>query len=170
MGTGGGSKTAKSRNGGIVMRKLLFDNNVFDNILEHGEVFDSLRSKYEYFTCATAVEELAKIPDSKMESRIKLLLSFAKLEVKFLADSVGFWDMSRFDMIDWATDEASRICELLLNSNKTNKRDAIIGTTAVVRNCTLLTTDKDLITKMNSNNFSVMSYDEFKEGSLYEQR
>jgi len=143
------------------MQRILFDNNIINEILYHKEVFAKMKKYCEYFTCATVIEELASIPDSKIEDRVKLFLAFADLEVKFVPDSAFIFGKTRLNFGSLSSRETDDVYRSLLKPDGSNQNDAIIGATAFTRNCILLTNDKYLLKAMNRNGHRALSFKEF---------
>lgn len=140
-------------------KKILFDNNAIDTVLKNSDLYKSLIHKYEFYVCTTVIEELANISDNEKEKRIKLFISFAKMEMKFISDSVFILDHSR---LDCACLGNGVVYNQVLNKNKSNIKDAIIADTAVTRDCILLTEDKKLYKKMKSLNYKVITLEELE--------
>ncbi len=140
--------------------RILLDNNIIDKI---NDILNYLIEKslhVEVFICSTILEELASIPDTKKEIRIINLLQLAKLEAKFVNDSVIVWDNSRWDFSDWSN---GIIYNNNVNDSHNNVHDAIIAETSVKHNCYLITDDKRLYNKMRKHNYKVLSLSELKE-------
>ena len=142
------------------MDKILIDNNSVDFILENGEVFVEATKKYKFFVCTSVVEELAKIPDTKLEKRIKLFVSLCKFGATFINDSCFVLGYARIGMSNLGD---CKVYNEILNSNRTNVRDSIIADTAVTNSCILLTNDTALYNKMKRFHYSVINHTEFKE-------
>jgi len=139
--------------------KLLIDNNIINKLLENIELFKKKRDRISYCVSAQIVEELANIPDSKKEDRIKLFISLAQIEAQFLLDSVMIWDISRFDLSKYGD---GIVYNKILKESKNNIRDAIIADTAVSNDCILLTNDVDLYSRMKNFGYDVLNFDEFR--------
>ncbi|MCL1949220.1 MAG: hypothetical protein FWF59_05770 [Turicibacter sp.] len=142
--------------------KILIDNNILNILNTEVQVFEGLSSKYDFYVCSTVIEELANMPDAKKEERVRLLLSFAKMGIRFVTDAVFIIGHNRLDCSRIPSDKASEVYNSLLNESSKNVKDAIIATTAVVDGCILLTDDKKLKNKMKQLQYRVMSFEEFK--------
>lgn len=141
--------------------KFLLDNNVIDIL---GDTFNDLLLSYSYtielFICSTVLEELASIPDTKRNIRIKNLILLARLETKFLNDSIVIWDSSRWDCSIW---NDGIVYNEILNDSCNNTHDAIIAETAVKNGCYLITDDIRLYKKMKQHNYRVLNSNEWKQ-------
>lgn len=140
--------------------KILIDNNTVDFILSNEELFVNAAEKYSFFVCTSVVEELAKIPDSKQNKRIRLFIALSKFGVTFINDSCFILGYARFGVSNLGE---GKVYKEILNDSKNNIRDAIIADTAVANDCILLTSDISLYKKMKKLNYSVMNFEEFKE-------
>jgi rRNA-processing protein FCF1 len=142
------------------MDKILLDNNGIDFILENEELFIKATKKYNFYVCTNVVEELAKIPDTKKEKRIRLFITLCKFGATFINDSCHVLGVGRLGMSNLG--EGTVYYEIL-NENNSNVRDAIIADTAVTNNCILLTDDTRLNKKMKNLNYRVMKFKEFEK-------
>ena len=140
--------------------KILIDNNTVDFILENEQLFIKANKKYKFFVCTSVVEELAKIPDTKKDRRIRLFISFSKFGATFINDSCFALGYSRFGVSNLGE---CKVYKEILNESKNNIRDAIIADTAVTNDCILLTNDTDFYNKMKNLNYRVMNFKEFME-------
>ena len=138
-------------------KRILFDNNSIDKVSEHLDEYKKLKKKIDFFVCATVIAELADIPDSKKEVRLKRLLSFVDIEARLLPDACFIWGYSIWGNACWG---AGKVYESILNEKGGNIKDAIIAETAVKNNCVLLTNDKTLYKRMKDHGYDVISHKE----------
>lgn len=97
--------------------------------------------------------------DYRKKLGIKNLLLLARLEAKFILDSVTVADYSR---VDNCTLGDGIVYDQILNENKSNIRDAILADTAVNNGLTLLTNDVRLYDKMKKYSYNVLNVNELK--------
>lgn len=142
--------------------KILIDNNTVDFILDNEDLFVKATSRYDFFVCTSVVEELASIPDSKKDKRIKLFITLSKFGATFINDSCFILGYARFGVSNLGE---YKVYKEILNESKNNVRDAIIADTAVTNNCILLTGDTGLYKKMKNLNYRVINFEEFKENT-----
>jgi predicted nucleic acid-binding protein len=141
------------------MKKIMFDSNVFDKLSRIiGKIKDSAEKQYEYYITVTQVEELCKIPDSKMEKRIHNMIMLADLRPKLVPISAFVLGKAR---LGYARLGSGQAYYKILNDKHSNINDAIIADTSVFEGCTLITEDKDLFTRMTNHGYDVMYLDEF---------
>jgi rRNA-processing protein FCF1 len=143
-------------------KRILIDNNCIDTILENLDFYENMKSKYEFCVCTSVVEELANIPDTNKEKRITVFICLAKIEAKFLPDSVFVAGHSRTGV---ACVSNAEIYHKILCESKSNISDAIIAETAVRNNCMLLTNDLRLYKKMKDNNYDVITFEDLKNAN-----
>lgn len=138
--------------------RILFDNNIFDEIIENYDFFTNAKKNTEFFVSPSALEELANMKDVKREKRITNLISLVQLEPKFLLDAVVICDYSRCGCCKIS--DAKVYKEILGKSGSI--RDAILAETAVNNDCYLLTNDKNLYKKMKKFGYKVLNIEDFK--------
>lgn len=137
--------------------KILLDNNAIDLVQKHWDNIEPLKEKHNFFISPSCLEELANMPDQKIENRIKNLIYLVELSPTFLLDSVFVFGYSRLGCACFGK------CEIyykILNQSKSNIRDAILADTAYTNECYLLTNDKTLYNKMKSLNLKVITFEE----------
>ena len=131
-------------------KNIMFDTNSFDKILSGEIPLDLIKKSislgYRYFITHIQIDELSDIPDSKKEKRTKLLL-FLSTVAPSLIPTESF--VLGFSRLGYAKLGTAGYYEKLLNQNKTNIKDAILGETAIKNNFIFITDDKDLLRKVN---------------------
>ena len=145
------------------MQKVMFDCNSFSKLLELNDwqtFLTKAREKYEFCVASIQVEELAQIRDKDMEKRIRHILCLCEMKATIVATSFVFGE-ARFGFFAFA-DENDTTYEDLLNENKSNVRDAMIGDAAKREGCLLITNDGRFIKKLHKNSIDTMTFEEFK--------
>lgn len=145
------------------MQKVMFDCNSFSKLLELNDwqtFLSKAREKYELCVASIQIEELAQIPDSKMECRIRHILCLCEMKATVVPTSVvmgyGRLGFCAFADVDDTTYED------LLNENRSNVHDAMIGDAAKREGCLLITNDGRFIKKLRRNGIGTMSFEEFR--------
>ncbi len=145
------------------MQKVMFDSNTFTHFIEaqldQDSFFEKSREKYEYYVSAVQAEELAKIGDDKKEKRIKHILCLCQMRAK-LVHPLAVLGYARLGFCVLA-DEYDNTYESLLNENRSNVADAMIGEVAKREGCILITDDKRFIKKLHTNEIQSMTLQEF---------
>lgn len=145
------------------MQKVMFDCNSFSKLLELNDwqaFLSKAREKYELCVASIQVEELAQIPDSKMECRIRHILCLCEMKATVVSTSVVM-GYGRLGFCAF-TDENDTTYEDLLNENRSNVHDAMIGDAAKREGCLLITNDGRFIKKLRRNGIDTMSFEEFR--------
>ena len=145
-------------------QKIMFDTNAFDKLLNVLDVFRSNANNFDFYITAIQVEELAKINDIKCETRIKNFLALCELRAILVPTSFVF-DHTRLGFACFS-DSSDNTYELLLNENKSDVNDALIGETAKREKCTLITDDTKFIKKLCKVDIPTMTFQEFYEKIL----
>ena len=137
--------------------KIMFDSDSFDRMNEDINKLKKAKDKLEYYITGIQVRELAEISDERKQIRIRNIMNLCDINAKLVATPFTF------DYIDFGhlSFQSSSIYTELLNSNKSNKKDALIGATAAMEGCVLVTEDVRLQKKMKNRDLEVISYNEF---------
>ena len=146
------------------MQRVMFDCNSFSKLLQlpdWQEVIANARTKYELCVASIQVEELAQIPDSKMETRIQHILCLCEMKATIVPTAVVM-DYGRLGFCAFA-DENDTTYEDLLNESKNNIHDAMIGDAAKREGCLLITNDSRFEKKLRRNGIGTMSFEAFAE-------
>lgn len=142
----------------------MFDTNAFSSLLashvDWSSFFSIHKSEFEFLITAVQVEELAKIPDKEIENRIRHLLCLCCMNVK-LVPTIGVIGKSRLGLCILGDDRD--MYTKLLNANRSNVCDAMIGDAAYREDCTLITDDRKFINKLNAVCIPTMTFQEFCE-------
>ena len=146
------------------MCKFMFDSNAFSNLLaSHADwtsFFITHKDKFEFLITSIQIEELAKISDEDLENRIRHLLCLCCMNVK-LVPTNAVVGSARLGMC--ILDNRQEVYKQLLNENRSNINDAMIGDAAHRENCTLITDDKKFIKKLKAVKIPTMTFREFCE-------
>lgn len=138
--------------------KLMFDTNTFDKMLLSS--IDKMLSceEHDYYITSIQIEELGNIPDTKKEQRIQNLISLCMLRAHLLYTPAVI-GATRIGLSVLADENDAY--ESLLNENKSNINDAIIGSTAKRENCTVVTNDGRFARKLKANDIPAITFEEF---------
>ena len=137
----------------------MFDSNSFDKMNKDIHIIKKTKNEIEYYVTGIQVNELARIPDKKEKTRINNFMNLCEINAKLVATPFTF-DYIDFRQLSF---NISNAYDELLNQNKSNKNDALIGATAIIEQCLLVTDDKRLQDKMKKLGYEAISYDEFIE-------
>lgn len=141
------------------MKKIMFDTNIFDKLGTFIGDIKNTTNNFEYYVTTIQIEESCEIPDSKIETRKINILRLAELRAKMVPISV--FVLNGRSRLGYARLGEGVVYKSILKENGSNADDAIIADTAVFEGCTLITDDKELYTKMKSQQYDVMSLSEF---------
>lgn len=144
------------------MQKVMFDCNTFSKLLKLSdwqEFIAKARVKYELCVAAIQVEELAQIPDDKMETRIQHILCLCEMKAT-IVQTAAVMEHGRLGFCAFA-DENDTTYEDLLNESKNNIHDAMIGDAAKREGCLLITNDCRFKKKLCRNGIDAMSFEAF---------
>lgn len=140
------------------MQKFMFDTNAFSNLMsvktDWKSFFSKHKNDFEFLITSIQVEELASIKDEQREKRIRHLLCLCELNAK-LVPNIAVLGHMRLGYSVLASENS--IYQQLLNENKSNACDALIGDAAYREGCTLVTSDKRFIKKIGQ--FTSSCYD-----------
>lgn len=146
------------------MQKIMFDTNAFTALINSSmdwtKFFQIQKEEIEFIITSIQVEELAKIPDTDQEKRIKHFLCLCSMNVK-LIPTMGVFGYTRFGLSIFGDGEEINVYNSLLNNEKSNICDAIIGATAYREKCILITNDKRFRKKLISNSINTKTFEEF---------
>ena len=139
---------------------VMFDTQIYDKMIE-GDLDINLLKKnkyrYEFYITHIQVEELSNCSDK--EKRAKLSLFKTEISPKIVPTESMVLGVSRFGECKFGNAD---ILENLRRGNTRDTNDALIGETAIKKELILVTEDKKLRQKVNSNKGHAISLDEFK--------
>jgi rRNA-processing protein FCF1 len=124
----------------------------------------AVQKGYEFYITHVQVDEIVEISDKNKEKRKKAVLFLAYGRPHILLTETGVWGHSRWDFFKFGDEDS--VYHKLLNGNKSNIKDALIGETAIKNECTLITDDLDLIGRMVAIGGRVKRYADFKHDVL----
>ncbi len=149
--------------------KLMFDTNVFNDILDGKIDVMTLPPKAEVFATHIQLDEINNTKDDLRRSRLLSVfhsliegdsiptestvigvsrLGESKLSGKKIPTETMVWDISRWDEAKWSSGELYEKIKMELdkkNGGKINNiQDALIAETSIVNEFTLITRDNDL--------------------------
>lgn len=146
------------------MDKIMFDSNAFSSLLNSDldwtNFYSKCEGKYEFYVTAIQIEELAEIPDSKKELRIRHILCLCQMRAK-MVPNILVMGYGRLGMSVFA-DENDTTYEDLLFESGSNIKDAMIGDAAKREGCILVTDDSKFILKLNKAGIPTMTFEKFK--------
>ena len=143
------------------MKRIMFDANAFSYLLKQNKfnLLEKSTDKYEYYITEIQVRELAEIPDHKRDWRIAHALCLCKMRAK-LVNVRGVYGITHYGCCSYSN-ETENTYKKLLNQNRSNIDDALIGDAAKRENCTLITDDTRFINKLNANGICTMKFSDF---------
>ena len=140
--------------------RLIFDNDILNKIVE-GEL-DTQKiinsNRFEFYSTHIQTDQLSACKDE--EKRKKLVLLFAILKPDITPTETFVMDYSR---IGFAKLVESQDFEKLRQENYNHTEDALIGEVAIKNKLLLITNDKTLRSRVNSNGGRAINLEEFKE-------
>lgn len=138
----------------------MFDSNVFDRLPQIIEKIKNFaETQYECYITTIQVEELCEIPDCKIEIRVRNILSLADVGAKLVPISV--FVLNGRARLGYARSGNGEVYHKILNKNKSNTEDAVIADTAVTEECTVITEDKDLYSRMTKHGYNAIYLSDF---------
>jgi len=144
------------------MQRVMFDCNTFSALLERNdwqEFLSKAREQYELCVASVQVEELAQIPDSKLETRVRHILCLCEMKATIIPTAVVM-GYGRLGFCAFA-DESDTTYEDLLNENRSNVHDAMIGDAAKREGCLLITNDTRFANKLRRNGIDTLPFSDF---------
>lgn len=155
---------------GVIMKKYMFDTNIYNHMLSGSIQIGKLIGKAEFLVTHIQIDELNNTKDEiRKEALKRVLIEINTSETPTDSFVVGVsrigkarigggniiptesssWAISEFDQYEWTASD--NLCESIkkkldkLNKNKLNNiQDALIAETAIKNNITLVTHDSDL--------------------------
>ena len=138
------------------MYRFMLDTNIFDKLLNDEELIGRLRNCDDL--CITNIQkaELYMIPDSDKKSKILKLFDYLNIRTIPHPFSFQYIDFEYFSFVSRKEVEDLKI------GNERHLEDALIETSALMENLTLVTEDDSFRKRVMNRGFSVIGYDEFK--------
>jgi predicted nucleic acid-binding protein len=134
------------------MRKIMFDTNEFDKLLECPGSYDDLlrllaEGKIELLSTHIQRDEILATPDTVKKARLEELLTHARMiETRGIV-----LDISRCDQARYGSDEDHRLIEHIRGTNwERDSKDALIAATAARDADVFVTEDKRLMQRLSS--------------------
>lgn len=144
----------------VAMRRVVVDSNAMDPLMDLLGAYEAVRAAVDQddleimFTHVT-VEELAAIPD--YERRCRLLIFLIDLG-RLVPTGAFILGASRLDFGCLGDDEES--VQVLIGQGQAHLRDALIGATALMDDCALVTYDSRLTARARDRGVEVLTTDE----------
>ena len=146
------------------MQKFMFDTNAFTALInspmDWTTFFQSRKREIEFIITSVQIEELAEISDAYKEKRVKHFLCLCSMNPK-LIPTMGVVGYTRLGLSIFGGGEEVNVYDSLLNKEKNNICDAIIGAAAYREKCILITDDKRFRKKLISNGINTKTFEEF---------
>lgn len=140
--------------------KVMFDANAFDNAINCVHAIKEHLDTIDVFVTDIQIEEIASIPDAKIEKRIAVFDCLCDLRPKLIPHVFTF-DRINFNHFSFVTEP--KYMEILKKSGK-NQNDALIAATAISEGCILVTDDKEMAKLTRDAGGEVISFKEFMDG------
>lgn len=143
--------------------KFILDTNVFDYIYDKKIELLNLLAVGEYYTTNIQLSEIKNIPNP--ERRRGLLALYQELpQSKILLES-GVWidDLQWDDEQPWRDDIGDVVNRLNGNTEGKPWKDSLIGEITKLNNLILVTNDKSLLVRLNSQKINCKSQEEFDQ-------
>lgn len=140
--------------------KVMFDNDILNKIVEGQLDMDYIikSNKFEFYATHIQSDQVNRCPDN--EKRAMLTLNLTKLSPILLPTESFVLGTSRLGEAKWGDGE---VLEGLRKENQNHTEDALIGEVAIKKGILLVTNDKTLKSRVNSNSGRAINLDEFKE-------
>ncbi len=147
------------------MPRFMFDTNVFGKILLIQVPHSLLTDKHEYFVTHIQNDELNAAPQ-RVKNR--LLTVFQVIPQQLIPTEAAIIGISRIDMAKIGDGGLYNLILSELGNRKplepeNNRKDALIGETAIKNEIILVTDDKALLDSVEGHGGKVMSFDTFQK-------
>ena len=141
--------------------RIMFDNDILNKIVEGQLDLNKIKNsnKFEFYATHIQTDQASKCGDE--DKRAMLTLNLTKLSPIIIPTESGIFGISRWGEFKW-TGNDSKI-EDLRQGNNQHTEDALIGETAIKNGLLLVTNDKTLKSRVNSNSGRAVNLEEFKE-------
>lgn len=139
------------------MIKLIFDTNVYDEIVEGVLQVDFLtEKKVKLFTTHIQIDELSNTPDA--DKRAQLFISLIELRARLLPTESFVIGYSRIELAKITDGDA--LIDRLERGSSRRTNDAIIGEVAIKHKLTLITNDERFKSVVKANGGEAMTVKE----------
>jgi predicted nucleic acid-binding protein len=144
------------------MRRVVFDSNAVDPLVDRPGAFELLEAaveagELEVLYTHVNIDELAEVPDvDRRATLILLLVAVGKL----VPTGTAAVDFSRVNFCRVGADEDEDVFMALRSGNIDHTRDALIAATAIYEQCALVTNEQRLTKRSRDRGIEVLSSDE----------
>jgi rRNA-processing protein FCF1 len=125
----------------------MFDTNIFNHILDGQVSLGACKNIYEYFVTHIQIDELNATRNKKR--RKELCKVFKDINQLSIPTESSVWDVSRWGSSKWGEEDGLYLrilnqLEKIKPHDRGNKRDALVGETAIKTGITLVSDDRAL--------------------------
>ncbi len=140
--------------------RVMFDNDILNKIVEGQLDIDYIikSNKFEFYATHIQSDQVSRCPDN--EKRAMLTLNLTKLSPIVLPTESFILGTSRLGEAKLGD---GKVLEGLRKENQNHTEDALIGEVAIKKGILLVTNDKTLKSRVNSNRGRAINLEEFKE-------
>jgi hypothetical protein len=140
--------------------RVMFDNDILNKIVEGQLDTDYIikSNKFEFYATHIQSDQVSRCPDN--EKRAMLTLNLTKLSPILLPTESFVLGTSRLGEAKLGD---GKVLEGLRKENQNHTEDALFGEVAIKKGILLVTNDKTLKSRVNSNSGRAINLDEFKE-------
>lgn len=143
---------------------FIFDTNAFNEAIDSNVDPSRLSCRGALYVTHVQLDEIQAT--KKLDRRDALLKVFHAIDQEPVPTSAAVWGVSKWGGAEWGNaggdyDGMLRRLNRLNGGKKNNVRDILIAVTALKREFTLVTDDKDLATVLEEFGGKVESFDEF---------
>lgn len=147
------------------MKKIMFDTNIFDAILNSSIDIASFPKNCKYYVTHIQKDEIDAISTpEKQERKKQLLQTFEKINAENLPTESFILGKSRLGMAKLGN---GGLLDELRKGNPKHTKDALIGETAIKKDLILVTEDtSNFSSRVRSLGGAVINFEEFKAGAF----
>lgn len=140
--------------------RVMFDNDILNKIVEGQIDMDYIikSNKFEFYATHIQSDQVSRCPDN--EKRAMLTLNLTKLAPRLLPTESFVLGTSRLGEAKLGD---GKVLEGLRQENQNHTEDALMGEVAIKKGILLVTNDKTLKSRVNSNSGRAINLKEFKE-------
>jgi rRNA-processing protein FCF1 len=140
--------------------KVMFDNNILNKIVEGELDIEKIKKsdKFEFYATHIQTDEASNCNDENR--RAMLVLNLTKLSPIIISTESAIFGTSRLGECKFGD---GKTIENLRQGNNKHTKDALIGEVAIKKGIVLVTNDKTLKSRVNTNSGRAIDLEEFKE-------
>lgn len=137
---------------------IMFDSNAFDKAIDNLDEIKEISKKNNFFMTYVQEQELYNIPQDKYKKMKEIFKMINETGVRNVPTTIFLLNRTPLGSGKLGN---GKIYKELLNADKTNVNDALIGETAVTEGYALVTNDKQLHNKLLKYDIKVMTFEKF---------